>query len=376
MNNKKTFKYDVLIGEGDLCDRGKDIKELTERAMKKKRTILFAPRRYGKTSLVKNAVGERFKKASSNNILFYIDLMDVKSFQSIAERMQYGISKALSEHFPVKTLLKNVAGLIKNLSVSIEIDPASGQPSMNLSIKDIESQKGTRQLMDAIRELSKKHSLMLILDEFHDIAFVEEAEAVFRGFLQELDKVSVFILGSKRHLLKLMFSSANAPLFGFGDELHLSPISVDDWLPYFRDRMGRTGMQIGRDEMAWIAEQMCNVPNAICELGAWLVDNCPEAPLSIQAIKEQLNIMVDAKQSYHYVLQGYTENEKNVLRRIAVNKFVLEPQSISFLSSLNVSKSNVGKIFAKLMDMGMIEYETDKGYRISDPVLGHYMAIH
>lgn len=376
MNNQKTFKYDVLIGEGDLCDRGKEIKELTERAMKKKRTVLFAPRRYGKTSLVKNAVGERFKKASSDNILLYIDLMDVKSFQSIAERLQYGISKALSEHFPVKTLLKNIAGLIKNLSVNIEIDPATGQPSMNFSIKDIESQKGTRQLMDAIKELSKKHGLMLVLDEFHDIAFVEEAEAAFRGFLQELEKVSVFILGSKRHLLKLMFSSANAPLFGFGDELHLSPISVDDWLPYFRDRMGRAGMRIGRDKMAWIAEQMCNVPNAICEIGAWLVENCPEAELSIKAIKEQLDIMVDAKQSYHYVLQGYTENEKNVLRKIAVNKFTLEPQSISFLSSLNVSKSNVGKMFSKLLDMGMIEYETDKGYRISDPILSHYLEIH
>ncbi len=375
-NNKKTFKYDVLIGDKDLCDRAKEIKDLTDRALKGKRTVLFAPRRYGKTSLVKNAVGGRFKKAASDNILIYIDLMDVKSFQSIAERLQYGVSKALSEHFPVKTLLKNIAGLIKNLSISIDIDPATGQPSINFSIKDFETQKGTRQFMEAIKNLSEKYDLMLVLDEFHDIAFVEEAEAVFRGFLQELDKAAVFILGSKKHLLKLMFASANAPLFNFGDEMHLSTISVDDWLPYFRDRMSHVDIQIEKAELMWITEQMCNVPNAICEIGSWLVENCPDTELSIQIIKEQLDLMVDSKQGYHYLLQGYTENEKNVLRKIAINKFVLEPQSTSFLGSLNVSKSSVGKIFAKLMDMGTIEYEEEKGYRISDPILGHYLATH
>lgn len=376
MNNKKTFKYDVLIQEGDICDRIKEIKELTDRAMKRKRTVLFAPRRYGKTSLVKNVVGNHFKKAAPDNVMIYADLMDVKTFQSIAERLQYGISKALSEHFSVKTLLKNIAGLIKKLSVSIDVDSTSGQPSVNFSIKDIETKKGTWQLMEAIKELSEKYNLMLILDEFHDIAFVDEAEAVFRGFLQEFDNVSVFILGSKRHLLKLMFESVNAPLFNFGDELHLSPISAEDWLPYFCDRLSPVNARIEKTEIMWITDQMCDVPNAICELGAWLVENCPDTDLTMQTIKEQLNIMIDSKQCYHYMLQGYTENEKNVLRKIAMNKFILEPQSTSFLSSLSVSKSSVGKIFAKLMDIGTIEHEADKGYRISDPILGHYLATH
>lgn len=376
MNAKKTFKYDILIDETDLCDRINEIKELSRRASLGKRTVLFAPRRYGKTSLVKNAVGKRFKKAGSKNVLVYVDLMDVRSFQSISERFQYGLSKALSEHFPIKTLLKNIAGIVKNISLTVEADPVTGQLSLGMSVKDTENQKGSRHLMDALKHLSEKYNLMLVLDEFHDITFVGEAEALFRGFLQELDKASVFILGSKRHLLKLMFTDANAPLFNYGDQMSLSPIAAEDWLAYYNERLSAAGLSIDRSAMSWITAEMCDVPNSICELGAWLVENRPDSKLTIESIKEQLNILLDSKQGYHYILQGYTENEMSVLKKIAENKFVMEPHSTAFLETIRVSKSSVGNIIGKLMDLGAIEFEMNKGYRISDPLLGHYLATH
>lgn len=376
MKTPKTFKYDVLINENDLCDRANEIKDFTKRAMSGKRTVLFAPRRYGKTSLVKNVVGGRYKKAGSKNIMIYVDLMDVSNFQSIAERLQYGLSKSLSEHFPVKTLLKNITGLIKNISLNLETDPVTGQPSLNLSVRDAENQKGSRHLMDAIKKISEKYNLMLVLDEFHDITFVDEAEAVFRGFLQELTRASVFILGSKRHLLKLMFADANAPLFNFGDQVMLAPIPVKEWLSYFRERMSAPHIRIKEEGVSWIAAEMCDVPNSICELGAWLVENCSDIDLSIEVINEQLVKMLDSKQGYHYILQGYTENEKQILKKIAENKFVMEPHSALFLKATRVPKSSVGKIITKLVDLGTIEYEIDKGYRVSDPLLGRYVATH
>lgn len=376
MKNLKTFKYDVLIDEKDFCNRTKEIATLTKRAKQSKRTVLFAPRRYGKTSLVKNVIGNRYRKASAKGVLIYIDLMDVRSFQSISERLQHGIAKSLSQHFPIRTLIKSMAGMLKHLSLSINLDPITGQPNMNFGIKDLETQKGCRQLMEAMKKLSNKFHLMVVLDEFQDISFVEEAEAVFRSFLQEITNSSIFILGSKKHLLKLMFSDVNAPLFNFGDEIHLTPIKSDEWLSYFSERLKQVGTKIGEEEIIWIMNQMYNVPNAICELGAWLMDECPNVTLAIDKIKNELSEMVDSKQSYAYLLQTYTENERNVLKQIAISKFVLEPYSMSFLDSLRVSKSSVGKIIKKLMDLGTIEFENDKGYRISDPILGYYLESH
>lgn len=374
MKSKMGFKYDVLIDEKDMCNRKKEIDLLLKKAKERKKTVLFAPRRYGKTSLVKNIIGKKFCDLQSKNILIYVDLMDVRSFQSIAERLQYSISIALAKHFPIKTLLNQIAVFFKGISMNVEVDQQTGQPSINFSVKENINIKGCRDLLDVIKTISQKYHLMLVLDEFHDITFVDESQALFRSFLQELSDTSIFILGSKRHLLQLLFSDVNAPLFNFGDEMHLGPISVDDWLHYFNERLSQVDVKIGMGEMIWIADEMYNVPNSICELGAWLLDHAQKAKLTIKSIKMHLDELVNTKQSYHYLLQGYTENEKNVLKKIAVTKYVNEPSSISFLDSLNISKSSVGKVFSKLMDLGTIEYEIDKGYRISDPILGHFMA--
>ncbi len=375
MVSAKVFKYDVLIDAGDVCDRRAEQQELLKRAKGKKRTIVFAPRRYGKTSLIKNVVGSAFFNLSRHHLVLFFDLMGVQSLESIAKRLHHGISQALSQRFPVKTLLQDIAGYLKGLSLQVEVDPVTHQPSLSLAAKGREPRTEITHLMDAVKTLSRKYRTMIILDEFPDIAFVPEAEALFRGLLQEFGETAVFILGSKRHLLTVMFQDAHAPLFHYGDEIHLGPISLKDWLPYFQERMKLKRIMIGEEELTWVLEALCDVPNAICEVGAWLMDNVPPGTmLTVALIKQQLDQMVESKQSYAYLLQGYTEKECEILGALARQQFTLKPYSDAFLKQIQASKSSVGKIVKKLLDRGLIEFEMEKGYRISDPLLGHYLA--
>lgn len=375
MSATKTFKYDVLIDAADLCDRESEQKELLKRAQAKKHTIVFAPRRYGKTSLVKNVVGVDFFNLSRRHLVLFFDLMGVQSLESIAKRLHHGMSQALSQRFPVKTLLQDVTDHLRGLSLQVDVDPATGQPSLTLTTKGQEPKNEITQLMGCVRTLARKYPTMIILDEFHDITFVPEAEALFRGLLQELGETAVFILGSKRHLLTLMFQDAHAPLFHYGDETHLGPIPTKDWLTYFRERMASKRIGIGEEELKWMLATLCDVPNAICEFGAWLVENvASETTLTVGLLRQQLDNMVESKQSYTYLLQGYTEKECEVMSALAQRHFTLEPHAEAFLKSIRVSKSSVGKIIKKLMDRGLIEHEPEKGLRLSDPLLGHYLA--
>lgn len=375
MRSTKVFKYDVLIDADDLCDRQVEQVELLKRAKTKKRTIVFAPRRYGKTSLIKNVIGTAFFRLSPHHLVLFFDLMGVQSLESIAKRLHHGISQGLSRRFPVKTLLKEVTSALRGISLQVDTDPVTGQPSLSLTAKGREPNNEITHLMDVIKTLSRKYPVMIILDEFHDVTFVPEAEALFRGLLQELGETAVFILGSKRHLLTLMFQNAHAPLFHYGDELHLGPIAIQDWLTYFQDRMSSKQIMIDEGVLQWILTTLCNVPNAICEFGAWLVDNFdPGTALTVSLVKQQLDRFVENKQSYAYLLQGYTEKECEVMNALARQQFTLEPQAEVFLKSIRASKSSVGKIIKKLMDRGLIEHEIAKGYRLSDPLLGHYLA--
>src|SRR3989338_6426295 len=224
MDLDKTFKYDVLIGSDDICDRKTEQNDLLRRAKAKKRTILFAPRRYGKTSLIKNVTGNSFFNMSRRHLVLFFDLMDVQSLDSIAKRLHHGISQALSKRFPVKTLIKNIAESLKGLSLQVDVDAVTGQPSLTLTTKGKEARTELAQLMGVVKSLEKNYPTMIILDEFPDISMVPEAEALFRGLLQDLGEAAVFILGSKRHLLTVMFQDARAPLFHYGDEIHFGPI--------------------------------------------------------------------------------------------------------------------------------------------------------
>ena len=231
-------------------------------------------------------------------------------------------------------------------------------------------------LFESLKEIQKKYNLLLILDEFQDVSFVKEAEALWRGALQTLTKSSVFILGSKRHILQKIFDNTNSPLFQFGDEIHLEPIALEDWHKYFKERLEPKKLKIEKDDLAYLLKIMCDVPNSICELGAYLVEKHFRKKLTKSVIQNSLNDMIQTRQSYAYRRQFLTQIEIRILSRLAKGPYIKSPQSQEFLAKLKISKSTVSYTIQKLLDKGLIEFELEKGYRVSDPVFGYYLAFY
>ncbi len=59
--------------------------------------------------------------------------------------------------------------------------------------------------------------IFLVLDEFQDIALIDEAEALFRNGLEHIhSQIPVVISGSKQHLLNHIFARPKAPFFNWG----------------------------------------------------------------------------------------------------------------------------------------------------------------
>lgn len=370
----KFFQYDVLLDKENICDRKEEIAILTAAAKANKRIVLLAPRRYGKTSLVKNVVGTAVSEARPRRLVLAVDFMGVDSLRSIAVRIEHGFGRALAESFSPANLLKRAADLFRKLSMRIDVDPVTGTPSVSIGLVAGEDRKNILSLLDGIAELSEKQPLMLILDEFQDVVFIPEAEGLLRAFLQQLSRASIFILGSKRHLMEKMFGNANAPLFQFGDEMHLTPIPFEAWQPYFSERLKPLGASISPDGLKYLLDRMCHVPNAICELGAWIQEHPSERIVEATDVEMALNGMVEAKQAYAYRMMGMSEGEKDLLIAVAKKGFVAEPHGTDFLRELRISKSGVGKMLQKLLDAGIVEQEMERGWRLSDPVFAHYLS--
>ncbi|MCP4676760.1 MAG: hypothetical protein GY854_14850 [Deltaproteobacteria bacterium] len=373
-SNEKRFIYDVIIDEENICDRKKEIAFLRKAAKGKKRTVLLAPRRYGKTSLIKNVIGKEALRYRPKRIVISVDFMSVSSLRGVAARLNHGIAKGLTQSFSAASLVEQASTLLKQFSMGVDINPLTGTPSLKIDLSAAKEEESIIKLCDAMIEMDKHKSLVLILDEFQDIALVSEAEGLLRFMLQNLQNSAVFILGSKKHLMERMFGNSKAPLFGYGDELTLGPIPLEAWEPYFDERLAFTGATITNAGLKYLLERMCDVPNAICELGAWLQDQFAGKKIDVVDVERSLDQMVEKKQSFAYRLSGMNTTQRELLWNISLHRFVSKPTGKDFVVQSRLSKSTISHTLGQLLDMGLVEHEAERGWRLSDPILAHYLA--
>lgn len=79
---KNPFRYGEVVTGEDFADRETELENLT-RSLKAGQTIfLISPRRYGKTSLIMNALDKLQKEGFYTA---YIDLFKVSAFKSLLE---------------------------------------------------------------------------------------------------------------------------------------------------------------------------------------------------------------------------------------------------------------------------------------------------
>lgn len=87
-----------------FCNRVKELNELTRHAQNKMNIVLFSPRRYGKTSLIKRVLSRLSK---SGTITVYADMYGVTSQEDIADRIAKAIYEKVVKQENVEAGLKD-----------------------------------------------------------------------------------------------------------------------------------------------------------------------------------------------------------------------------------------------------------------------------
>jgi Cdc6-like AAA superfamily ATPase len=96
-----------------------------------RKVVLFAPRRYGKSYLVKNIIGDNFNK-KKNQLTVYINLMEVQTLEHVSERILESLKEVLREKYPFKSSFAGVLDAFKGVTLSFNIDPATQLPTVDL----------------------------------------------------------------------------------------------------------------------------------------------------------------------------------------------------------------------------------------------------
>jgi len=367
------FLYNTVLQSRQYCGRNSKIAELEKLVMEGKKIVVYAPRRYGKTSLCQNIIKERFVKNTKSPLPIYCDFMDVNSLEDINDRLGDAIALSFNHFFPVKSTLKSLFSLIKNASFSINSNALTGEMDVQFVPGSSDKLKLEKNL-SLLLTLSKKYNLLLIFDEFQDLYYVNTALAKMRSQLQQLQKTPIIMLWSKKKLLSEIFAHNNSPFFNFATEYTLPPVDIADWVPYFNKRFKSVNLTIDKETLKELSLLCCHVPNSICEIGAALKVRLKNKAITVADVLETiLEIVNQRQQSYRFQLSPLSSNEKKFLRIMSEKAFVSSFLNKDFIASLRLSASGTKKIGERLLKIGMIDEEEGLGLRISNPLLRYFL---
>src|SRR3989338_11644868 len=227
----KKFRFDVILGSEDLCNRQKEMRRVLSIMERQGRLVLYSIRRMGKTSLV-HVCSQKRGEVGQGVFHLYIDLNETTSLEEVAQRFHTHSELAFKKQFPVQKVNSLFNDILSRLKVNLPGD-------VELSMENIafhQPEAYLLQLFQKLSEISKKNETVLIVDEFQAIAELRKAQALLRREFQQLSQTAVILMGSNQRLLYKIFNDKKLPFFRFGEDMELQPIPVEDYLTYLNER--------------------------------------------------------------------------------------------------------------------------------------------
>lgn len=248
------FVYGKLPEEIDFTNRAKEIARLKNNFNSLVNTIIISPRRWGKTSLVKQA-SRLAVKENKNLKIVHLDIFNIRSEYEFYLLLANEVLKAASSGWD--EMVKNTRHFLKQLIPQISFSPDM-QSKVSFSIGWEELQKHPDDILNLAENIALKKDLNIIIciDEFQNIALFDQPDAFqrkLRSHWQTHQKTAYCLYGSKQHMLLDVFSNYAMPFYKFGDILFLEKIATEEWVSFIQKRFQDTGKEISSSDAEQIA---------------------------------------------------------------------------------------------------------------------------
>ena len=369
MNNP--FILGVIPPGGPFCDRMKEIEELTSYAESKANVVLYSPRRFGKTSLIKRVQSLLEGKGF---ITIYVDLFGVTSIDDVAKRTAKGIytvtqrneplfKKAIRAFRAFRPVLKPTESG-NGLSISVEI--ASGQLS-GIDLLDA--------TMDDLGQYIRKSEagIHIVFDEFQEITELnnKQIEGTMRSHIQE-HGISYFFVGSRRRLLIDMFSLSNRPFFQSSLLYKLGRLPPEDLVNFIIDCFRSKDKNCPKEVAETISNTVKQHPYYSQKLSFYEFEMTGKKAAIDDVAKAYERVIEEERFFFEATIQGITLKQVSLLIAIA-NSPNLSVFSSEFLSRYRLAQGMIQKALPKLSKLDLIEKNEENTWRIVDPLFEDWL---
>jgi len=370
------FKFGNIVSGDFFYNREDELLRIKQTLAGGNNITLYAPRRYGKSSLVNKALKELEQEGFTT---IYLDIMSVYSRDTFIKNYTRAIAD--KQKASLENTIKKMAGLISGIVPSVAFD-STGMPSFSLSW--IQGKDKEQTLIDVINLPEKlatdKSRWIIAFDEFQEITKLngEKFEKMLRSAIQHHQNVSYLFLGSKTHILKDMFSNKNRAFYNAAAIMSIDTIEENKSVKYLITRFKRSDIKIDRDTAEYLLQTAGNIPYYIQYIAFEIWQNMilsDTDKITTKHVDQAVKRVLELKSDYYWELTNkHTSYRKKVL-------YALSRSAPELFSKKTTQDFDLGAVSStqKAIDVfindGIIERNQSK-YDFSDPIYKKFINRH
>jgi uncharacterized protein len=362
------FVYSRPVPPEDVVDRDEEVRQLLRSAVGGHYVRLYAPRKYGKTSLLKRALhdGER----DEGLVPVLVDLYRVSSVADVTVRLERAYAKQLKGE-----LRKRVEAFLQRTGVGLSLGAFGISAQLQL-----EPMQDPLPALHALLELplrleaSGGYRAYIAFDEFQDIGRIDGLDGLLRSHIQHHGEVASYVFaGSEPGLMRLLFESKDRPLYGSAVPMRLGRLDDADIAAYVAGRFGATGRAVGETLNPLLRTARGHPQRAMLlahrlweEVAAGAEATLDDWDRAHAAAMRELEAEFDAQ------WRGLDTSERKTLRSLLLGDGA--PYRTAALRRLELTKDVVRRALPRLAATAEIEEREEGGYSIVDPLFADWIG--
>ena len=361
------FVYSRPVPPEDIVDRDDEVRLLLRHAIGGHYVRLYAPRKYGKTSLLTRALHDGGRDEGLVPVL--VDLYRVSSIADVTVRLERAYAKHLKGE-----LRRRVEAFLQRTGVGLSLGAFGISARLQL-----EPTRDPLPALHALLDLPLRlesaggYRALIAFDEFQDIGRIDGLDGLLRSHIQHHGEVASYVFaGSEPGLMRLLFETKDRPLYGSAVPMRLGRLADADIAAYVAARFQSTGRAVG-EALNPLLQAGRGHPQRTMLLAHHLWDLVPRGSVADESawVDGRDRALAQAEPALRARWGSLSVNEQRVSLALATRaRNLYAEETVRFLG---LKKGSVDRALAGLVGKAEARL-TPAGPELTDPLLEHWLA--
>jgi len=372
---KNPFKFGGEVSGYQFYDRSETAELLRKRLLAgASNIVMFAPRRYGKTSLVAKVLRMLNEADGIPSLMF--DLSMVPTLSRFCEEYVNAVYAMVGGR---QEVAHRAIGFLANCNPSLSLGLGNAV-KIRLDFRGVLTETSISEVLDLPERLAEELGTtpVIAFDEFQEVSEISREfalEKIFRSRIQKHQRVRYLFFGSKAHLLERMFSDRARPFYNAALAMPLSRPPEEESREFIRSHFADAGIHVADEEVKAIVRASDNIPyylQAISSLVFEAVVQSTGDAVSAADVERAASDLVAVNENY-YSAQMRTMSESQRALALAIAREPTREFSEAYRLRYELPPSST--IHSALKELIREAIIDDEGglYRIEDPIFARYL---